>query len=269
MPIFRPSISVSSLNFCRSSDAQRRHLVSRGSPLFLQETSVIFVLKRRRVALEKAEMTSALPVAILAIGGSIAQAPTRTSQPDDRTSSSQIKTPVVLLGSSDSISGQNAVKETREGISDDVPDLEECFEFESSPSSIPIVKGRLRAHYNVWSHNLGASDFILRTIDKGYAVPFITVSPKAFFGNHKSALAHANLVWEAVQELLYSGSVVQVPNPPQVVNPLSVSIQSFGKKRLILDLRHVNKHIWKAFIFHVTFSCLNLTSNLAITILIF
>ena len=30
-----------------------------------------------------------------------------------------------------------------------------------------------------------------------------------------------------------------------MVNPLSVSIQSIGKKRLILDLRHVNKHIWK------------------------
>lgn len=150
---------------------------------------------------------------------------------------------MVLLGSSDSISGQNAVKETLECILDDVSDLEECFEFESSPSSIPVVKGRLRAHYNFWLHNLGASDFILRTIDKGYAVPFITVPPKAFFGNSKSALAHADFVWEAVQELLYWGSVVEVPSPPHVVNPLSVSIQSFGKQRLIPDLRHVNKHI--------------------------
>jgi hypothetical protein len=32
---------------------------------------------------------------------------------------------------------------------------------------------------------------------------------------------------------------------PIVVNPLSVSIQSNGKKRLILDLRSVNKHLWK------------------------
>ena len=29
------------------------------------------------------------------------------------------------------------------------------------------------------------------------------------------------------------------------VNPLSVSVQSSGKKRLILDLRFVNKHVWK------------------------
>jgi len=109
-----------------------------------------------------------------------------------RTSSSQIKTPVVLLGSSDSISAQNAVKETLEGILDDVSDLEECFEFESSPSSIPVVKGRLRVRHNFWLHNLGASDFILRTIDKGYAVPFITVPPKA--------LAHVDFVWQAVQD---------------------------------------------------------------------
>jgi hypothetical protein len=29
------------------------------------------------------------------------------------------------------------------------------------------------------------------------------------------------------------------------VNPLTVSIQSNGKKRLILDLREVNVHLWK------------------------
>ena len=33
--------------------------------------------------------------------------------------------------------------------------------------------------------------------------------------------------------------------PPEVVNPLTVSVQSSGKKRLILDLRYVNNHIWK------------------------
>ena len=33
--------------------------------------------------------------------------------------------------------------------------------------------------------------------------------------------------------------------PPAIVNPLSVSIQSSGKKRLILDLRHVNLYIFK------------------------
>lgn len=33
--------------------------------------------------------------------------------------------------------------------------------------------------------------------------------------------------------------------PPAIVNPLSVSVQSSGKKRLILDLRHVNLYVFK------------------------
>ena len=32
---------------------------------------------------------------------------------------------------------------------------------------------------------------------------------------------------------------------PRNVNPLSVSVQSSGKKRLILYLRFINKHLWK------------------------
>ena len=32
---------------------------------------------------------------------------------------------------------------------------------------------------------------------------------------------------------------------PHNLNPLSVSLQSSGKKRLILDLSFVNKHVWK------------------------
>ena len=32
---------------------------------------------------------------------------------------------------------------------------------------------------------------------------------------------------------------------PHNVNPLSVSVLSSGRKRLILDLRFVNKHVWK------------------------
>ena len=91
----------------------------------------------------------------------------------------------------------------------------------------------------------------------------------------------ADFVSEAIQELLVSGSVVEVSGPRHVVNPLSVSIQSCGKIRLILDLRHVNKHTWKEkFKFEdIRNACfypfllinlyLNLILNLATTILIF
>ena len=92
-------------------------------------------------------MTSASPAARLATGGSIVQTSTPTSQLDHHTSSFQIKM-APLLGSSDSISEHKVVRETLEGTSDYVPLSEECFEFESSPSCIQTVKGRLRAHFN-------------------------------------------------------------------------------------------------------------------------
>ena len=39
--------------------------------------------------------------------------------------------------------------------------------------------------------------------------------------------------------------VEEIFSPPDIVNPLSVSVQSSGKKRLILDLRHINLHVYK------------------------
>lgn len=32
---------------------------------------------------------------------------------------------------------------------------------------------------------------------------------------------------------------------PDIVNPASVSIESSGKKRIILDLKHINAHVHK------------------------
>ena len=42
------------------------------------------------------------------------------------------------------------------------------------------------------------------------------------------------------------GSIVSCTSPPDVVNPLSVSVQSSGEKRLILDLRNVNFFVSKS-----------------------
>jgi hypothetical protein len=43
--------------------------------------------------------------------------------------------------------------------------------------------------------------------------------------------------------LVKGGLVKELSNRPHVVNPLTVSINSKGKERLILDLRHVNKQV--------------------------
>ena len=63
--------------------------------------------------------------------------------------------------------------------------------------------------------------------------------------NNKSARLHANFVDQAVLELVNSGRVRKSYEQPLVVNPLSVSIQPCGKKRFILDLRHVNSSLSK------------------------
>lgn len=46
-------------------------------------------------------------------------------------------------------------------------------------------------------------------------------------------------------ELLHLHRIMEVLNPPNVFNPLSVSVHSKGKKSLILDLRYINKFIVK------------------------
>ena len=83
-------------------------------------------------------------------------------------------------------------------------------------------------------------------IREGYKIPFYYTPTSVFLPNNKSALHNADFVLGAITELLKVGSVVQCPCPPVVVNPLSVSIQPNGKKRLILDLRHVNLFVKKS-----------------------
>ena len=54
-----------------------------------------------------------------------------------------------------------------------------------------------------------------------------------------------DFVKETVCDMLKNGFITESKTIPHVVSPLSVSINSIGKKRLILDLRIVNKCIWK------------------------
>ena len=52
----------------------------------------------------------------------------------------------------------------------------------------------------------------------------------------------AKIAWENHKK---SGRVIRCAVPPYVVNPLSLSVQANGKRRLILDLRYVNRHLQK------------------------
>lgn len=106
------------------------------------------------------------------------------------------------------------------------------------------VKGRLKTHISFWEE-INCSKAIRDVILNGYNIPFIHTPESVFLKNNKSAVDNMPFVMDAVTELVTTGRVIEVPFQPLVVNPLTVSINRSGKKRLILDLRHVNKYVWK------------------------
>ena len=121
----------------------------------------------------------------------------------------------------------------------------DLFEFElTDHPPLENVKGNLRRKLEFWKR-IGTLKFILNVIERGYMLPFLSLPEPAVFRNNRSSLAHAKFVEDAIRELVESGRVIEVVVPPLVVNPLSVSIQATGKKRLILDLRYVNKCLRK------------------------
>ena len=56
---------------------------------------------------------------------------------------------------------------------------------------------------------------------------------------------NSDFVHTAIQDLLYRGLIVQCDKRPFVVNPLTVSFQYNLNRRMILDLRAVNKHLFE------------------------
>ena len=57
------------------------------------------------------------------------------------------------------------------------------LEFENVEFSCPIVvKGRLRENISFWQ-NTGASRWVLRVLQEGYSLPFISLPQEAFFRN--------------------------------------------------------------------------------------
>ena len=129
------------------------------------------------------------------------------------------------------------------------------FEFEKG-INYPSVKGRLKKNLIFWRETLSANSAILEIIDNGYKIPFFKTPKRASFRNNQSALKNKDFVEESISELLKCGSIIEAEKPPEIINPLSVSINSSGKKRLILDLRYVNGHVYKDKIKFEDWKCL-------------
>ena len=101
------------------------------------------------------------------------------------------------------------------------------------------LKDRLRGQLAFWRNTLQDPEFVLSMIEAG---SLSTISATLLF-NNLSPLKHLDFVEEAVAELLHNHCITEHTSPPLCVNPLTVAE---GKKlRLVIDLRHVNQHIFK------------------------
>lgn len=99
------------------------------------------------------------------------------------------------------------------------------------------VKGKLLNSIDNWK-SLGAPDFILNIISRvGCKIPFISTPSRHHYRNNASAVIEADFVGDRHIAELFSS--------PDIINPRSVSVQSSDRKRLILDLRHVNMHVYE------------------------
>jgi hypothetical protein len=114
----------------------------------------------------------------------------------------------------------------------------------SDVASCHAVKGRLAQNIKFWE-KIGANNFALGTLRKGYVIPFLENPAKMFKKNNRSAMKNAEFVDQTVNELIVSGCAIEVPFQPYIVNPLSVATHKSGKKRLILDMSILNLSIKK------------------------
>ena len=107
------------------------------------------------------------------------------------------------------------------------------------------VKGRLKDHIQ-FGVNIQAPEFILSIISEGYKLPLLHTPPRSVTKNNLSAINNSVFVTESILDLLASDRISEFSKDNlHVINPLSVSTQSSGKRRLILDLRFVNQFILK------------------------
>ena len=108
------------------------------------------------------------------------------------------------------------------------------------------VKGRLRGSYKFWEETLQASGPTLSIIDKGYVLPLLSIPNIFKHSNHKSVFFNYDFVNQAVSELIETGCVKLHDSMPHGCSPLLVVTNpTTGKKRLVINLRHLNKYLWK------------------------
>ena len=112
-------------------------------------------------------------------------------------------------------------------------------------NDIPIVSpvGKLKARASHWK-NAGASEYIFDVICNGYKLPLRQMPEAAVLKSNKSAIDNSDFVCSEISSLLPKQCISEVSYIPRVVNPLTVAFNRAGKKRLVLDCRHINPDLF-------------------------
>ena len=131
--------------------------------------------------------------------------------------------------------GDKGSREVFECVSSRCWEVQECDVHENS------VRGRLKGCLAFWKEELDAPPWILNTIENGYVLPFYNEPAPYSRPNQKSAMVERDFV----NKLAAGGYIEVAPEVPQVCSPLSVITNQPGKKRLVVNLRHMNRSLWK------------------------
>ena len=92
---------------------------------------------------------------------------------------------------------------------------------------------------------LHAPPVVLNVIESGYVLPLMS-EPTPFSGkNQLSAIQNAEFVDQCIAELLSSSCIEELDVAPYICSPLSVVENGLGKKRLVINLRHLNRFLFK------------------------
>ena len=125
-------------------------------------------------------------------------------------------------------------------------ELGRYWELEQEGPQISDVQGHLLANINFWEQVLEAPPQIIECIREGYKLPLLSLPEPFTRSNHKSALQNKEFVNQAISDLINNRCVVRIENtPPPICSPLSVVVNNSGKKRLVIDLRHLNQYLLK------------------------
>ena len=121
----------------------------------------------------------------------------------------------------------------------------EVLSIPETPNPGVCVKGRLKEHASYWEKVLEAPQSVLSIVRCGYVLPLKSMPPPLTQKNQLSANTHADFVHDSVRDLQASGCIRKVDSLPHVCSPLSVVLNSAGKKRLVINLRYVNSYLYK------------------------